>query len=113
MIDKIVKNLKNDNTPRTDFVNLMEEFNDPFLVLIGCILSLRTNDKTTYPATLRMLKLGKTPYDFLKVNQDDLEKAIYPVGFYKNKAKQMGNVKLKSFLQQRKSSKKMKRQCFE
>ncbi len=89
MIDKIVENLKNDNTPRTDFVNLMEKFNDPFLVLIGCILSLRTNDKTTYPATLRMLKLGKTPYDFLNVKVEDLEKAIYPVGFYKNKAKQI------------------------
>ena len=89
MIDKIVENLKNDNTPRTDFVNLMEEFNDPFLVLIGCILSLRTNDKTTYPATLRMLELGKTPQDFLSVFQEDLEKAIYPVGFYKNKAKQI------------------------
>lgn len=89
MIDKIIENLKNDNTPRTDFVNLMEKFNDPFLVLIGCILSLRTNDKTTYPATLRMLELGKTPYDFLTVNQEDLEKAIYPVGFYKNKAKQI------------------------
>ena len=85
MIDKIVENLKNDNTPRTDFVNLMEKFNDPFLVLIGCILSLRTNDKTTYPATLRMLELGKTPYDFLNVKVEDLEKAIYPVGFYKNK----------------------------
>ncbi len=89
MIDKIIENLKNDNTPRTDFVNLMEQFNDPFLVLIGCILSLRTNDKTTYPATLRMLELGKTPYDFLTVTQADLEKAIYPVGFYKNKAKQI------------------------
>ena len=89
MIDKIVENLKNDNTPRTDFVNLMEKFNDPFLVLIGCILSLRTNDKTTYPATLRMLELGKTPYDFLNVKVEDLEKAIYPVGFYKNKAKQI------------------------
>ncbi len=89
MIDKIVENLKNDNTPRTDFVNLMEKFNDPFLVLIGCILSLRTNDKTTYPATLRMLELGKTPHDFLSVSQEDLEKAIYPVGFYKNKAKQI------------------------
>ena len=88
-IDKIVENLKNDNTPRTDFVKLMEEFNDPFLVLIGCILSLRTNDKTTYPATLRMLKLGKTPQDFLTVSLDDLEKAIYPVGFYKNKAQQI------------------------
>lgn len=89
MIDKIVENLKNDNTPRTDFVKLMEQFNDPFLVLIGCILSLRTNDKTTYPATLRMLELGKTPYDFLNVKVEDLEKAIYPVGFYKNKAKQI------------------------
>ena len=88
-IDKIVENLKNDNTPRTDFVNLMEKFNDPFLVLIGCILSLRTNDKTTYPATLRMLELGKTPKDFLNVSQESLEKAIYPVGFYKNKAKQI------------------------
>ena len=89
MIDKIVENLKKDNTPRTDFVNLMEEFNDPFLVLISCILSLRTNDKTTYPATLRMLELGKTPYDFLTVSQEVLEKAIYPVGFYKNKARQI------------------------
>ena len=88
-IDKIVENLKNDNTPRTDFVKLMEEFNDPFLVLIGCILSLRTNDKTTYPATLRMLKLGKTPQDFLTISLDDLEKAIYPVGFYKNKSRQI------------------------
>lgn len=89
MIDKIVENLKNDNTPRTEFVQLMEEYKDPFLVLISCILSLRTNDKTTYPATLRMLKLGTKPEDFLNVTQEELEKAIYPVGFYKNKAKQI------------------------
>jgi endonuclease-3 len=67
----------------------MENINDPFIVLISCILSLRTNDKTTYPATMRMLELGKTPKDFLKVKLEDLEKAIYPVGFYKNKAKQI------------------------
>ena len=67
----------------------MEEYKDPFLVLISCILSLRTNDKTTYPATLRMLKLGTKPEDFLNVTQEELEKAIYPVGFYKNKAKQI------------------------
>ena len=36
-----------------------------------------------------MLKLGKTPQDFLTVSLDDLEKAIYPVGFYKNKAQQI------------------------
>ena len=89
MIDKIVESLKNDNTPRTDFVQLMENYKDPFLVLISCILSLRTNDKTTYPATMRMLKLGKTPEDFLHVSEEELVQAIYPVGFYKNKARQI------------------------
>jgi endonuclease-3 len=67
----------------------MEDFKNPYLVLIACILSLRTNDKTTYPATLRMLKLGKTPYDFAKCDPEILSKAIYPVGFYANKAKQI------------------------
>lgn len=89
MIDKIVECLKNDNTPRTKFVQLMEEYKNPFLVLISCILSLRTNDKTTYLATLRMLKLGTKPEDFLNVSEETLAKAIYPVGFYKNKAKQI------------------------
>ncbi len=89
MIDKIIENLKNDNTPRTEFVKLMEEFKDPFLVLISCILSLRTNDKTTYPATLRMLKIGTKPEDFLNISEEELAQAIYPVGFYKNKARQI------------------------
>ena len=77
------------NLPYTQFVQFMEDIHDPFIVLIACILSLRTNDRTTYPATMRMLELGKTPKDFLKVKLEDLEKAIYPVGFYKNKAKQI------------------------
>lgn len=77
------------NLPYTQFVQFMEDIRDPFIVLIACILSLRTNDRTTYPATMRMLELGKTPKDFLKVKLEDLEKAIYPVGFYKNKAKQI------------------------
>lgn len=86
---KIIKNIKEMNLPYTEFVKFMEDINDPFIVLIACILSLRTNDKTTYPATMRMLKLGKTPKDFLNVKLEDLEKAIYPVGFYKNKAQQI------------------------
>ena len=88
-IDKIVENLKNANQPRSEFVELMEQFNDPYLVLIGCILSLRTNDKTTYPATLRMLDLAKTPEQMAKVKVEDLAQAIYPVGIYENKAKQI------------------------
>lgn len=88
-IDEIIDLLKKADQPRSDFVKLMDTFNDPYLVLISCILSLRTNDKTTYHATLRMLELGKTPEDFAKCDVKKLEQAIYPVGFYANKAKQI------------------------
>lgn len=92
-IQKIVQTLKDAKQPQSDFVQLMETFHKieqgPFLVLIACILSLRTNDKTTYPATLRMLELGKTPSEFAKLDLKTLAEAIYPVGFYKNKAQQI------------------------
>lgn len=88
-IDIIVQKIKEAKEPVSDFVKLMDSFSNPYLVLIACILSLRTNDKTTYPATLRMLKLGKTPQEFSKCDEKVLEKAIYPVGFYANKAKQI------------------------
>lgn len=89
MIDEIVNILKNAKQPKSDFVILMDNFKNPYLVLIACILSLRTNDKTTYPATLRMLELAKTPKDMKQVKIEDLAQAIYPVGFYENKAKQI------------------------
>ena len=89
MIDEVIKILQNAKQPQSDFVKLMDNFKNPYLVLIACILSLRTNDKTTYPATLRMLKLAKTPQEMMNVTEEDLAKAIYPVGFYKNKAGQI------------------------
>ncbi len=88
-IDKVVEKLIEAKQPRREFVQLMEEFKDPYLVLIACILSLRTNDLTTYPATLRMLEIGREPKDFAYCDVEKLEKAIYPVGFYKNKARQI------------------------
>ncbi len=88
-IDDIVEALKEAHQPKSDFVGLMDSFNNPYLVLIACILSLRTNDKTTYPATLRMLELAKTPEEMANVKEEVLSKAIYPVGFYANKAKQI------------------------
>lgn len=88
-IDSLVLSLKNAKQKKSDFVGLMDSFNDPYLVLIACILSLRTNDKTTYPATLRMLELAKTPHEMKSINVKELAAAIYPVGFYENKAKQI------------------------
>lgn len=61
--------------------------NKPFIVLISTMLSLRTKDKVTKEATMRLLKLGDTPEKLLKFSQEEIEKAIYPVGFYKTKAK--------------------------
>ena len=60
---------------------------DPFLVLISCILSLRTKDTTTGPAAKRLFKLARTPKDMLKLTNKQIEKAIFPVGFYPTKAK--------------------------
>lgn len=88
-IDKIVNGIKKANLPQRDFVKMMETFQDPFKVLICCILSLRTNDLTTYPCSLRMLELGTKPEDFLTIDVETLSRAIYPVGFYKNKAQQI------------------------
>lgn len=88
-IDIIVQKLKDAKQPKSNFVLLMDSFKDPYLVLIACILSLRTNDRTTFPATLRMLELAKTPKEMKGVNIEKLAKAIYPVGFYENKAKQI------------------------
>ncbi len=88
-MDKVIETLEAAKQPQSDFVKLMAEFRNPYLVLIACILSLRTNDKTTYPATLRMLEIGRTPESFAKCDVKKLEKAIYPVGFYANKARQI------------------------
>lgn len=58
----------------------------PFKVLISCILSLRTNDKTTGPASARLFKIADTPKKLAALPIKRIEKIIYPVGFYKTKA---------------------------
>ena len=87
--EDIFHNLKHTEMPRSQFVNFMEGVKDPYIVLIACILSLRTKDQTTYPATMRMLEIAKTPEDMAKADLEKLTEAIYPVGFYQNKAKQI------------------------
>lgn len=60
---------------------------DPFQVLISCILSLRTKDKTTIEAANRLFRIADNPKSMLKLPQMRLQKLIYPVGFYRNKTK--------------------------
>ncbi len=88
-IDEIFESLKFAKIKRSKFVRFMEQQTDPYIVLIACILSLRTNDITTYPATMKMLQLAETPEEMMNIDQEELAEAIYPVGFYNNKAKQI------------------------
>jgi endonuclease-3 len=62
---------------------------NPFKVLISCILSLRTQDKTTGAASARLFALADTPERMLLLSTEEIERAIYPVGFYRNKAAQI------------------------
>jgi endonuclease III len=60
---------------------------DPFLTLIGCILSLRTKDETTAAACERLFAKARTPEAMLALAPKTLERLIYPVGFYRTKAR--------------------------
>jgi len=58
----------------------------PFKVLISCILSLRTQDKTTSAASDRLFALADTPDKLAALPVEIIEKMVYPVGFFRVKA---------------------------
>ncbi len=63
------------------------EKRDPFLTLIGCILSLRTKDETTAVAAPRLFARASTPAAILALTEEEIAQLIYPVGFYRTKAR--------------------------
>ena len=78
------------NAPRwnpTALAALAERDRDPFRVLIACILSLRTQDTTTGPASDRLFAVAAAPEAMLKLTARRIAGLIYPVGFYRTKAR--------------------------
>lgn len=74
----------------TPVVTLMAEtYQSPFRVLISCILSLRTQDATTAKASHRLFAVADSPQAMVGLTAKKIEKLIYPVGFYKTKARQI------------------------
>jgi endonuclease-3 len=63
------------------------EQRDPFRVLIACLLSLRTQDATTREAAARLFRLADSPAAMLRLPARAIARAIYPVGFYRTKAR--------------------------
>ncbi|MCA1960494.1 MAG: endonuclease III [Desulfomonile sp.] len=60
---------------------------NPFDVLISTILSLRTKDEVTRVAARRLLDRASTPEAILALSEEEIAKLIFPVGFYKTKAR--------------------------
>jgi len=60
---------------------------DPFLILASAILSPRTKDTVSLPASRRLFAIAKNPQEMLQLSVKEIKKTIYPVGFYRQKAK--------------------------
>ena len=71
--------------PIVTLVSVMTK--DPFKVLMSTVLSLRTKDQVTAEASKKLFRKASTPNSMLKLSEKEIEKLIYPVGFYKTKAK--------------------------
>ena len=64
-----------------------EQAEDPFKILIATLLSARTQDATTHAASTRLFKRARTPRAMSALTVKELERLIYPVSFYRNKAR--------------------------
>src|SRR5215204_2813497 len=60
---------------------------DPFQILIATLLSARTQDVTTHSASTRLFKRARTPRTMARLDVKEIETLIYPVSFYRNKAR--------------------------
>ena len=85
VVAKIQEQMKDLPDPSVTLVG--KRWKSPYLVLISCIMSLRTKDETTLPASERLFKVADTPQKMIQLTPKQIEKLIYPVGFYKTKAR--------------------------
>lgn len=89
-IDKIMKELlkvtKRMPMPVVTEIKLVTN-RDAYKILISTMLSLRTKDSTTKDASMRLFEKAGNPKDMLKLSEEEIAKLIYPVGFYRVKAK--------------------------
>jgi endonuclease III len=77
---------------KTPAVTVIAKDKNPYLVLISCILSLRTLDRTTEEASARLFRLAGSATEMSALPEEEIERAIYPVGFYRTKAKSIKEI---------------------
>jgi endonuclease-3 len=94
-LEKVLKVLKEEIKKwKVPAVGVIAEkaVNRPFETLVSCLLSLRTKDAVTEVASQRLLSGAPTPQAILKLSEKEIEKLIYPVGFYRTKAKNLKKI---------------------
>lgn len=76
--------------PEPAAVTIVKKYGrDPYLVLISCLLSLRAKDTASLPVSIALFKYAKNPQKMLQLRRSQIEKIIYSVGYYRNKAQQI------------------------
>jgi endonuclease-3 len=65
---------------------------DPFRILVSCVISLRTKDEVTYPATGRLFARAADPRSMRRLRETTIARLIYPAGFYRRKAAQIREI---------------------
>ncbi len=93
-IEDVIKQLKvaMRDLPDPSVTLVGKKYKSPFLVLVSCLLSLRTKDETTLPASERLFAKADTIEGILRLSTKDIEQLIYPVGFYKTKARTLHGI---------------------
>ncbi|MDR3013416.1 MAG: endonuclease III [Chitinispirillales bacterium] len=94
----LAKEFKKHRTPVVDLIEV--QTGDPFKVLITTILSARTKDQTTAAVARKLFERVKNPRDLDGLTEEEICGLIYPIGFYRNKArflKQLPGVLEKEF----------------
>lgn len=88
-LDKVIPILKQEfDKKQAPIVDLIKaQTKDPFKVLVATILSARTKDQTTAQACTKLFKQVNSVYDLQKLEIEQIQELIYPVGFYRQKAK--------------------------
>ncbi|MBN2545227.1 MAG: endonuclease III [Spirochaetes bacterium] len=82
---KILKNAyKKSKAPSVTLI--ADTTGNPFNILISTLISLRTKDEVTIQSSKRLFEKAKSFYDIKKIPLKDMEKLIYPAGFYKVKS---------------------------
>lgn len=87
MDEKILKQLKALEKGGSDMRLAAEEWKNNFEILVSIIMSARTRDETTIPTAEKLFKEYPTPKKLGNAKQEDIEKIIRPVNFFRNKSK--------------------------